>query len=100
MHSPCSGYPKYMSLAQLVEGEESVKYFQKGIELMETKKDKIIKGEEEEEEEVEGAAAIPSSSPMAKLEELQSDISRGREGRIGSVLNAHASTNSHHSLYF
>merc|ERR1712088_606968 len=48
-----------------------------GIELMETKKDKIIKGEDEEEEEVEGAAAIPSSSPMAKLEELQSDISRG-----------------------
>jgi len=74
---PEKGYPKYMSLAQLVEGEESVKYFQKGIELMETKKDKIIKGEEEEEEEVEGAAAIPSSSPMAKLEELQSDISRG-----------------------
>jgi len=74
---PEKGYPKYMSLAQLVEGEESVKYFQKGIELMETKKDKIIKGEDEEEEEVEGAAAIPSSSPMAKLEELQSDISRG-----------------------
>merc|ERR1712212_1295351 len=74
---PEKGYPKYMSLAQLVEGEESIKYFQKGIELMETMKDKIIKGEEEEEEEVEGAAAIPSSSPMAKLEELQSDISRG-----------------------
>merc|ERR1719187_1711496 len=74
---PEKGYPKYMSLAQLVEGEESVKYFQKGIELMETKKDKIIKGEDDEEEEVEGAAAIPSSSPMAKLEDLQSDISRG-----------------------
>jgi len=72
---PEKGYEKYMSLAQLVEGEESVKYFTKGLELMEKLKDDIIKGEEEEE--VQGAAALPSSSPMAKLEELQSDISRG-----------------------
>lgn len=72
---PEKGYPKYMSLAQLVEGEESVKYFKKGIELMEKQKDKIIRGEEDEE--IEGAAAMPSTSPMAQLEELQSDISRG-----------------------
>jgi len=78
MLEPEKGYPKYMSLAQLVEGEESVKYFTKGIELMEKKKDKIIKGDdEEEEEETEGAIALPSTSPMAKLEDLQSDISRG-----------------------
>lgn len=74
---PEKGYPKYMSLAQLVEGEESVKYFTKGIELMEKRKGKLIKGDDEEEEEVEGAMALPSTSPMAKLEELQSDISRG-----------------------
>ena len=66
-----------MSLAQLVEGEESVQHFKKGLELMESQKDKIIKGEDDEEEEVQGACALPSTSPMAKLEELQSDISRG-----------------------
>ena len=65
-----------MSLAQLVEGAESVKFFQKGIELMEVQKEKIIKGEDEEEE-AEGACAAPSTSTVAKLEELQSDISRG-----------------------
>jgi len=75
--SPEKGYAKYMSLAQLVEGEESVKHFKKGIELMETQKDRIIKGEDEDEEVVQGAGALPSPSPMAKLEELQSDISRG-----------------------
>jgi len=75
--SPEKGYAKYMSLAQLVEGEGSVKHFKKGIELMETQKDKIIKGEDEDDEEVQGAGALPSPSPMAKLEELQSDISRG-----------------------
>merc|ERR1711931_48594 len=74
---PEKGYAKYMSLAQLVEGEDSVKHFKKGLELMESQKDKIIKGEDEEEEEVQGAGALPSTSPMAKLEELQSDISRG-----------------------
>jgi len=74
---PEKGYAKYMSLAQLVEGEESVKHFKKGLELMELQKEKIIKGEDEEEEEVQGAGALPSTSPMAKLEELQSDISRG-----------------------
>jgi len=74
---PDKGYAKYMSLAQLVEGEESVKHFKKGLELMESQKDKIIKGEDDEEEEVQGACAMPSTSPMAKLEELQSDISRG-----------------------
>jgi len=75
--SPDKGYAKYMSLAQLVEGEESVKHFKKGIELMESLKDKIIKGEDEDEQEVQGAGALPSTSPMAKLEDLQSDISRG-----------------------
>merc|ERR1712126_228260 len=74
---PEKGYAKYMSLAQLVEGEDSVKHFKKGLELMESQKDKIIKGDDEEEEEVQGAGALPSTSPMAKLEELQSDISRG-----------------------
>lgn len=69
--SPAKGYAKYMSLAQLVEGEESVKNFNRGIELMEMEKDAIIKGEEVEEEV--GAKA----SPMARLEELQSDICRG-----------------------
>lgn len=72
-----------MSLAQLVEGEESVKHFKKGLELMELQKDQIIKGEDEEEEEVQGAGALPSTSPMAKLEELQSDISRGVRGSVG-----------------
>ena len=74
---PFAGYAKYMSLAQLVEGEESVKHFKKGIELMESLKDKIIKGEDEDEQELQGAGALPSTSPMAKLEDLQSDISRG-----------------------
>jgi len=74
--SPEKGYAKYMSLAQLVEGAESVKFFQKGIELMEAQKEKMIKGEDEEEE-AEGACAAPSTSTVAKLEELQSDISRG-----------------------
>jgi len=74
---PEKGYPKYMSLAQLVEGEESVKYFTKGIDLMEKQREKIIKGDDEDEKEAEGAMAMPSTSPMAKLEELQSDISRG-----------------------
>merc|ERR1739838_976100 len=77
--SPEKGYAKYMSLAQLVEGAESVKFFQKGIELMEAQKEKMIIGEEEEEEEeeAEGASAAPSTSTLTKLEELQSDISRG-----------------------
>lgn len=75
--SPEKGYAKYMSLAQLVEGEESVGHFKKGIQLMGTMKERIIKGEDEEEEQVQGAGALPSTSPMAKLEELQSDISRG-----------------------
>ena len=95
IHSP--GYPKYMSLAQLVEGEESVKYFTKGIELMEKRKGKLIKGDDEEEEEVEGAMALPSTSPMAKLEELQSDISRGWtvDKYMWRRVRAHANTNRH-----
>merc|ERR1719228_1225034 len=44
---------------------------------MEKQIEKIIKGDDEDEKEVEGAMAMPSTSPMAKLEELQSDICRG-----------------------
>lgn len=68
--SPEKGFEKYMTLAQLVEGEESVKNFSKGIEMMQKKKNRIMRGELEEGEN-EGV------SPMNQLEELQSDLCRG-----------------------
>jgi len=68
--SPHEGYAKYMSLAQIYEGDESVKYFTKGILLMEREKERLIKGEAVESPDA-------PTSTVDQLGELQSDICKG-----------------------